>query len=247
MTPPLQVMASMALADGSAYTMLLNNGGGLVGGDALRTEIELGPSAAARITTASAGKVYRTNGPAASHETIIRLAAGARLDYLPDHLIPHPGADLTQRLTVAMEPGSRAILYGAMAAGRIGRGERFAFRRIEDAIEIRYAGRPILVSRALLEPALRPLDGVGIMENFNYVASLVVAGESGRDWNSIARSLDSAIHDAEVTGGASPLAAAGCLVRWMAPGAETLRRSMASIYAVAARLAFEESPPALRK
>ncbi len=247
MTPPLQVMAPMALADGSAYAVLLNNGGGLVGGDALRTEIDLGPGAAARITTASASKVYRTIGPVASHETVIWLAAGARLDYLPDHLIPHPGADLTQRLTVAMEPGSRAILYSAMAAGRIGRGERFAFRRIEDAIEVRCAGGPILMSRVLLEPALRPLDSFGIMGSFNYVASLVIAGESAHDWNSIAGALDAALDEAGVTGGASPLAANGCIVRWMAPGAETLRRSMASIYGAAARIAFDESPPALRK
>jgi urease accessory protein len=247
MTPPLQVMAPMELADGSAYVVILNNGGGLVGGDSMRIEIELGSGSRAAITTASAGKVYRTTGPSASHQTTIRLGAGARLDYLPDHLIPHAGAALIQRLTVMMETGSRAILYGALAAGRIGRGERFAFRRIEDSTAVWYDGRPILLSRALLEPAKRALDGAGLMEQSDYIASLVVAGESCEKWGAVAAGLQERLQTAGVSGGASPLTSAGCQVRWMAPGAEVLRRSAAAIYGEAARMAFGESPIALRK
>ncbi len=247
MTPPLQVMAPMERADGSAYVIILNNGGGLVGGDSMRIEIALGPGSRAAITTASAGKVYRTAGAPASHQTTVRLGTGARLDYLPDHLIPHPGAALVQRLSVVMEGGSRAILYGALAAGRIGRGERFAFRFIEDSTGVWYGGRPILLSRAILEPAKRTLGGAGLMEQFDYLASLVVAGESSGEWGAIAAGLQARLETAGVSGGASPLAANGCLVRWMAPGAEVLRRSAATIYGEAARMAFLEAPLALRK
>jgi urease accessory protein len=247
MTPPLQVMAPMERADGSAYVVLLNNGGGLVGGDSMRIEIELGAGSRVAITTASAGKVYRSAGAAATHETIIHLGAGARLDYLPDHLIPYADAALVQRLSVVMERGSHAIFYAAMAAGRIGRGERFAFRRIEDSIAVWYAGRPILLSRAIMEPATRTLSGAGLMEDFDYIASMVVAGESSGEWGAIASGLQTRLENRELSGGASPLAADGCLVRWMAPGAETLRRSAAQIHAEAAMLAFGESSLALRK
>jgi len=247
MTPPLQVMAPMERADGSAYVVLLNNGGGLVGGDSMRIEIELGAGSRVAITSASAGKVYRSAGATANHETIIRIGAGARLDYLPDHLIPHTGAALVQRLSVTMERGSRAILYAAMAAGRIGRGERFAFRRIEDSTGVWYGGRPIILSRAILEPATRTLGGTGLMENFDYIASMVVAGESSGVWSAIASGLQQRVEAAGVSGGASSLAADGCLVRWMAPGAEMLRRSTAEIHAEAAMLAFGESSLALRK
>ncbi len=246
MSPPLQVMAPIELADGSVYVVLLNNGGGLLGGDRIRIEIALGAESVARITTASAGKLYRTSGNATTHETTIRLAAGARLDYLPDHLIPHAGANLIQRLIVAMERGSRAILYGAFAAGRIGRGERFAFRRIEDSIEVGYGGRPILRSRAILEPGTRPHDSIGVMGRFNYLASLVVAGESS-EWDSIAKSLNASLAAADVNGGASPLRADGCVARWLTPDAETLRRSMAMLYSEGAGRAFDESAPRLRK
>lgn len=247
MAPPLQVMAPMELADGSAYVVILNNGGGLVGGDSMRVEIVLEAGSRAAITTASAGKVYRSAGPFASHETTVSVGTGARLDYLPDHLIPHAGAALVQRLNVMMERGSRAILYGAMAAGRIGRGERFAFRAIEDSISIWYAGRPILLSRAILEPAKRKLGGAGLMERFDYLASLVAAGESSGEWGGIATGLQSRLEVAGVSGGAAPLAADGCLVRWMAPGAEMLRRSALTIYHGAARAAFLEAPMAFRK
>jgi urease accessory protein len=246
MTPPLQVMAPIELADGSAYVMLLNNGGGLIGGDRMRIEIALGAKSVARITTASAGKVYRTIGAAATHETAIRLAAEARLDYLPDHLIPHADANLIQRLTVAMERGSRAIIYGALAAGRIGRGERFAFRRIEDSIDVAYGDRPILRSRAILEPGTRPHDSIGVMGRFNYLASLVIAGESA-EWNPIARSLGASLSAAGIDGGASPLPADGCVARWMTSDAETLRRTTAILYAEVARRAFDESLPRFRK
>ncbi len=246
MTPPLQVMAPLELADGSAYVVILNNGGGLVGGDRMQVEIALGPGSSACITTASAGKVYRTTGAAAVHETIIRLAPDARLDYIPDHLIPHAGAALVQRLTVAMERGSRAIVYGAMAAGRIGRGERFAFQRIEDSIGLWYGGVPILLSRAILDPAARPLDSIGIMDRYGYFASLAIAGESG-EWGSIATALNAGFTAAGVNGGASPLRSDGCLARWMTADAEALRRTMATLYAEAARRAFGASAPRLRK
>lgn len=247
MTPPLQVMAPMELADGSAYVVILNNGGGLVGGDSMRIEIVLGSGSRVAMTTASAGKVYRTAGAPATHDTMVHLETDARLDYIPDHLIPHADAALAQSLTVVMERGSRAILYGALAAGRIGRGERFVFRSIEDSTRVRYGGRPIFLSRALLEPANRKLSGAGLMEQFDYLASLVVAGESSGDWGAITAGLQARLENAGVNGGASPLAADGCLVRWMAPGAEMLRRSAAEIYGQAARLAFLESPLAFRK
>src|SRR5580698_4734086 len=72
-THPLQALEPTRTADGSLCLMMLNPSGGLVGGDRLSTSVHIGPGAAVVLTTASATKVYRTEGEAASHRTAITL------------------------------------------------------------------------------------------------------------------------------------------------------------------------------
>ena len=71
---PLQVLKPLDIAgDGSALAVLLNPGGGVLGGDHLRTEIELGPGAHVVVATPSATKVYRCPDRPAVLETTIGL------------------------------------------------------------------------------------------------------------------------------------------------------------------------------
>src|SRR3972149_366648 len=70
-------------------------------------------------TPPSAPRVYRALAPPAVQETSIRLGAGATVEYVPDHVIPHPGSVFHQSLTAEMGPGSRGILSDALAIGRL--------------------------------------------------------------------------------------------------------------------------------
>lgn len=214
--------------------MMLNISGGMVGGDRLTTVIGLGVGAHAVLTTASAAKAYRTEGSSAAQHSRITLGSDATLEYLPDHLIPHAGAAVDQTLQVEMARGSRAIIYDAIAAGRVGRGERWQFRTLTSDIAINAGGRPLYLSRARIMPASQPLDQPGWMEDANYLATMVVAADDVRDWSGLVNSLHFALQGIEgVQGGASVLARGGCVARFISVTADRLNRTAMKLWGIA--------------
>ena len=127
----MQALTPAELADGTAYLMLLNPTGGLVGGDHLSTQI----------TLEAGTSVCLTRDQPAVQETRIQLGAGASLEYLPDHVIPHANARFHQSQRIEMARGSRAILWDALAAGRVAHGERWTFSEVDLSTEISLRGR----------------------------------------------------------------------------------------------------------
>src|SRR5262249_51940100 len=127
-TLPLQALEPMDLdGSGAATLMLLNPTGGLVGGDVLDTRISVGAGAHVCLTTPAATRAYRSGGEVTVHRFAATVGEGARLEYVPDHLIPSPGARLHQTTDVALAPGASLIVADAWAVGRVARGERWAF------------------------------------------------------------------------------------------------------------------------
>jgi urease accessory protein len=240
-THPLHALNPARADDGSLYLTMLNNSGGMVGGDRLLTTVELGPNAATALITASASKAYRTVGAPAIAETIIRTGRGATLEYLPDHLIPHPGAIVHQSLRVDMESGSRAIVYDAIAAGRIGRGERWAFGELRTETILTRGAKPLYINRARIIPALQPLAQLGWAQDFNYFATMVIVGAAGADgstyeWAVLSSAIESALRDwTGVHGACSELGCGGSVVRFMAYNASDLTSVVQRLWSVARR------------
>ena len=231
-TLPLQVLEPTRLPDGSLYTMMLNPTGGILGGDRLRSEIVLGAGTHVVLTTPSASKVYRTLNDAARCETEIHVGEDATLEYLPDHVIPHPGAALSQNLHIKLAPRSCAIVYDAFAAGRVGRGERWRFREIASEISINFDDAPCFISRSTLTPARR-VDNVGLMEGFNYYGSLIALRHATKDTPDVT-AVDKAICGTPgVWGGASSLSAGGVVAKFLAPSANALASAMTSAWSAA--------------
>lgn len=248
-TLPLQALEAIPLEDnGSVCLMLLNPTGGLVGGDHLKTEITLGPGSHVCLTTPSATKVYRTLGPPAVQETLIRLGEGAAIEYLPDHVIPFPGSAFHQSLTVEMGPGSCAIVADAFAIGRIARGERWTFRELENRTTIRRQGRPLFLDRAMLDPSTQTLAGLGGMEGFGYLATIGLFADGFETWEGIARSLQEELHKLpSIQGAASPISRDGCLVRLFAASAPDLTEALRMVWALSRRLLLGLPAVELRK
>lgn len=214
--------------------MMLNPSGGMVGGDVLRTAIEVGENAAAILVSASAAKVYRTTGAAAVQETVIRLGRGAAVEYMPDHLIPHPGAVCHQSLRVDMAIGSRAIICDAIAAGRVGRGERWKFEELRSETVVARSDRPIYINRSRIVPAQADPRQLGMAEEFGYLATLIIADEVYSDWPRLVVELDDVFRSASGTNaGVSPLAFGGCVARMLCKSASDLNRIVDELWRIA--------------
>ena len=245
-TLPLQVLAPLGLDHQAAVVSILNPTGGLVGGDRLDVEVRVGAAAHACLTTPSATKVYRTTGDAAMHDVTLRLEAGAVCEWIPDHTIPFAGSALRQRLTVDVGDGASLILVDAFAAGRVGRGEAWAFRLLDSAITVRDAKGWLLRDRFVLE-AGGSLDprGLGAAEGRPYWASLVVVADDVEAFRRDVAARFPAGGDVTVATGSLPRR--GALVRCLAPSAPRLLDALDALWATARREILALPPLALRK
>jgi len=244
-TLPLQVLAPLALDDGAAVVSILNPTGGLLGGDRLRIEIDVGPGAHACLTTPSATKVYRTESEPASQAVTLRLAAAAVLEWVPDHTIPFAGSAFTQALHVEMGEGARLILVDAWASGRVARGEAWGFALLDTTLSVRDAQGPLLHDRLRLAGP-GTWDGLGLAEGRPYFATVVVIGEHGLDGFDaiVARALGPMT---DVAAGVGALPRRGALVRCLAPSAPALTDAVNLIWSAARRRLLDAPALELRK
>ncbi|HWF40121.1 MAG TPA: urease accessory protein UreD [Candidatus Acidoferrales bacterium] len=247
-TLPLQVLSPLALDDGSSYLLLLNPTGGVLGGDHLRTEITLGENAHACISTPSATRVYRTNSVPAEIHTHLRIGLNATIEYLPDHVIPHPGSSLRQSLRIEMDEGSRGVFFDGFSSGRVALGEAWQFRDFDSRTELFLRGQPIFANRTKLSPKANDLAAFGRMGGCAYCGSLLIIGDGFENWLALIDAMRAALDAMSgMLGGASLLGQNGCSVRYLAHSAIDFHAATQNLWAIARQHLLNLPPFALRK
>jgi urease accessory protein len=115
---PLRILQSLyPEGDTVCHNVLVHPPGGLVGGDTLDIDIEAADGSHGLITTPGASRFYRSEGELALQRTRIRLAAGARLEWLPLEAICYSGCQAENRLSVEVAPGAELIGWDVTALG----------------------------------------------------------------------------------------------------------------------------------
>jgi urease accessory protein len=236
-TLPLQVMAPVGLDDPACVVSVLNPTGGLLGGDRLSIDVEAGPDAHACLITPSATKVYRAPGDPAVQEVRLRLAAGAIVEWVPDHTILFESSAFRQSIDVDVGEGARLILADAFAAGRVARGEAWRFRRLESALRIRDAKGWLLIDRFVLAGDAS-WSGLGRTEGAPYFATVAIVGDL--DVDALAATLLPGVATA-------PLPRRGALARCLAPDAPALIDAVRAVWNAARWALLGRAAPALRK
>lgn len=92
---------------------------GIAGGDELTIEVQVDPGAHALVTTPGATRWYKANGKGSIQHTHIRVATGARLDWLPQENIFFEQADATVHNHIYMTNGGAAIGWEISQLGRV--------------------------------------------------------------------------------------------------------------------------------
>ncbi|CBN53687.1 MULTISPECIES: urease accessory protein UreD [Kamptonema] len=158
------------------HSVILHTAGGVVGGDSLSMNFQLEADAKTLITTAAAGKIYRSSGLEARQSIRIKLAANANLEWLPQETIVFAGAIYRQDLRIELELGASLLLWEITRFGRSARGERFVSGEWRSHVEVWQQGRPLWIDRQLLkgEEMLESEHGLG---GHPVAASLAWVGE----------------------------------------------------------------------
>lgn len=233
---------------GAATLFLLNPTGGVLGGDRLETRVELGAGSRVCLSTPSATRVYRSAGLPAVQRTTFRVGEGAALEYLPDHVIPSPGARLIQSVELALAPGASAIICDAWAAGRAARGEAWRFDLLDNGTVARDREGLLFKDRVVLSGA-RGWGGLGAAEGMPYAATVACLAPSHAGLEGLAADLASAIAVGApaARAGVTTLARGGVVARILAPSAPTLQRAIETAWVYARAGLWGVGPLVLRK
>src|SRR5262249_51891808 len=124
-----------------AWIYLASLGGGLVDGDAIHLDVEVGPGACGLLGTQASTKVYRCPAGACRQETRARVAPEGLLVTIPDPIVCFAGARYGQSITVDLAPGASLVLVDTLTAGRSARGERWDFHRYASRTAVVCDGR----------------------------------------------------------------------------------------------------------
>ncbi len=212
--------------DGSGMpeVQITNPAGGVLGGDRLEVGITAQPNSTATVITQAANKAYK--GATASQHTTVRLEEAVTLEYLPHHLIPFAHSDYRQTTTFHLAPDAALLTWDAFAAGRVARGERFAFTRLRARTTILRNDAP---------EAIDGLDLTGDQEHFgghSYAAAAHILAP--QDLTPLAENLHDRLTTIPGTLASASAPAHGlCTIRILAHNATWMYRALNDVRASA--------------
>lgn len=160
----------------AAWVVTSSLGGGMVDGDEVRLELDVGPDAACLLTSQASQKIYRG---VSRVEIDAAVAERGALLSVPDPTVPYRGATLTQKTKIALGEGASLAWMDVVTAGRVARGERWSSGTLDVGVELTRAGRVVLRDRLLLDPARCPLaDKMG---RFDAIGTVILVGPAFAD------------------------------------------------------------------
>jgi urease accessory protein len=160
------------------HTVALHTAGGIVGGDRLSLNLTLQPQAHALVTTAAAGKVYRSNGSEAQQTIQVHVAEGACLEWLPQETIIFDGANYRQHLRVDLADGALWLGWEITRLGRSARGERFLQGEWRSHTQVFQEGRPVWVDPQWVQGGSAMLDSLHGLAGCPVIGSFAIVGRS---------------------------------------------------------------------
>jgi len=150
--------------------------GGIVGGDSLAIAIDAGAGAHAQLTTPGAAKWYRSAGPVAHSTTVLRLAAGALVEWLPQEAILFDGARAAIALRIDCASGARFIGWDVTCLGRTASGERYASGSLRQSLELHCDNALLFSERAAIDGGSRALQSGAVLSGAPVFGTFIVAG-----------------------------------------------------------------------
>ncbi|HWW19414.1 MAG TPA: urease accessory protein UreD [Steroidobacteraceae bacterium] len=100
---PLMVQRAFYPDGPVCHVYVIHPPGGVVSGDELSLQVEVGPGALALLTTPAAGKFYRRYGACQARLTQVLRVEGGTLEWLPQENICYPNADATLATVVRLQ------------------------------------------------------------------------------------------------------------------------------------------------
>jgi urease accessory protein len=148
---PLMVQRAFYPEGAVCHVYLLHPPGGVVSGDELSLQVQVGPHSHALLTTPAAGKFYRRHHVRTATLTQSLCVDGATLEWLPQENIYYPDANAVLATLVRLRGDARFFGWEigcfGLPARRLGLGEG----RIRTRLELWRDDAPLLLERVMID------------------------------------------------------------------------------------------------
>lgn len=175
---PLFIQRAIYLEDtfpAMAYLYIISPSGGILQGDRYSTDITLGKSAFAHVTTQGATRIYKMESNYGTHMVNIKLDEGAYLEYIPDQIIPFRNSRFYQDVELIVHENATIIYSEIIVPGRVASGEKFQYDICYIKTVARYqSGKPRFVDIVKLDPRKEDLTGDGILGDFEVLGAIYI-------------------------------------------------------------------------
>jgi len=238
---------------GQVCYVMVNPGGAYLGADLFLIDVEVEAGADLLLTTQSATKVYRTPGSFAEQRMSIKLGEGSRLELMPDQLIAYREASYRQNSRISLHPSSCLVMAEVITPGWSPDGATFKYEevRLRNEIYVQTGDGETLLAldNLLIRPPANDVTGLGFMEGFSHLGSLVVVDP--RVDQGLADDLDRIAKDFDAYTGVSLTAAlagsVGLVLRSLSNSTEELNTLLGACAGVLRERWYGQEPLNLRK
>lgn len=178
------------LGAGRPEVVFLNTSGGLTSGDRFECRIELGAGLRASATTQTAERAYAAlEGPARVSVTA-EVAAGGRLDWLPQETILFEHAHLVRDTRIALTGASALLMCETVVLGRLAMGEAPRRARLFDRREVTRDGMPFWIeAQALDARVMADAAGPALLGDARALAVIALIDQGAEDAAPVVRDL----------------------------------------------------------
>ena len=219
--PPLRVIRAFPIMGGSTLVHMHNLSGGILGGDHLSINADIGPCSSVQLTSTSATRIYRSSptAPIATQTYSIQVQEGGLLEYLPDPLIPFAGSRYQQHTHIDLAHDAGLFWWETITPGREARGEVFGYEQLYLATEITAQGKPLAIERMKIEPQHHAPSSFTRLGSFPYFCSFYICkvGMEATRWLQMEQQLSILAQEMsrpmDISWGISTLTAHGLVVR----------------------------------
>jgi urease accessory protein len=131
--------------------VFVNTAGGIAGGDSFDVDITTGEGSRLTVTTATAEKIYRAQGPAAQLNIALKAAAGSHLAWLPQETILFDRARVSRKIDIDLAASASLLLCEIVVFGRAAMGEKMLTGSFVDRWRLRRGGRLMFAETVRLD------------------------------------------------------------------------------------------------
>ncbi|GAB1815264.1 urease accessory protein UreD [Mycobacterium sp. MUNTM1] len=247
---PLQIMRPLyvdPLRPDLPVVYLMSTGGGVVQADRLRLDVDCGVDTALHLTTQAATKVHHMDADFATQTVGLRAGPRAYLEYLPDALIPYPGARFYQHTTVTVDRTATVLIGEVLMAGRLARSEHHRYDVLATDLElVDPDDGEIAIDRIRFSPQESAVTGPGMLGGHTLMATLFVVSPL-RPAAVVADTLHGAVADSATAGVSVLPGDRGAWVRILGTDSPTVQATLRHAWDAVRRLLIGVPAPLLRK